>query len=161
MTGSLQLRHYLWHRQTCERAEAANLAGLPVEEARLTDIAAQRGELDGIEPLDPAVASIGHNNPPEGQTMSTSIASDELRLLIERVERLEEEKRGIADDIKDVYAEAKARGFDTRTMRECVKLRRLETHVLQEREALLDTYKAALGLYSDTPLGQAALRAVG
>ena len=71
---------------------------------------------------------------------------DRLRLLIERVERLEEEKKGIADDIKDVYAEAKARGYDTRTMRECVKLRKLETHERQEREALLETYKAALGL---------------
>lgn len=91
----------------------------------------------------------------------TIVAADELRLLIERVERLEEEKRGLQDDIKDVYGEAKARGYDTRAMRECVKLRKMETHVRQEREAILDTYKAALGLdYSETPLGRAALAAV-
>lgn len=91
--------------------------------------------------------------------MSESIAADELRLLIERIERLEEEKKAIADDIKEVYAEAKSRGYDTKTMRECVKLRKLETHVRREREALLDTYKAALGLdYSETPLGSAAVQ---
>ena len=75
-----------------------------------------------------------------------SIAADELRLLIERIERLEEEKKAIADDVKDVYAEAKARGYDTKTMRAIVRLRKMETHDRQEAEALLDTYKAALGL---------------
>jgi len=75
-----------------------------------------------------------------------SIAADELRLLIERIERLEEEKKGIADDIKDVYAEAKARGYDPKTMRQVVRLRKMEKHVRQESEALLETYKAALGL---------------
>lgn len=75
-----------------------------------------------------------------------SIAADELRLLIERIERLEEEKKAIADDVKDVYAEAKARGYDTKTMRSIVRLRKMENHVRQEAEALLDTYKAALGL---------------
>jgi uncharacterized protein (UPF0335 family) len=75
-----------------------------------------------------------------------SIAADELRLLIERVERLEEEKKGIADDIRDVYSEAKSRGYDAPTMRAIVRLRRMETHDRQEAEALFDTYKAALGL---------------
>jgi uncharacterized protein (UPF0335 family) len=75
-----------------------------------------------------------------------SIAADELRLLIERIERLEEEKKAIADDVKDVYGEAKARGYDTKTMRAIVRLRKMENHVRQEVEALLDTYKAALGL---------------
>jgi uncharacterized protein (UPF0335 family) len=75
-----------------------------------------------------------------------SIAADELRLLIERIERLEEEKKAIADDVKDVYGEAKARGYDTKTMRMIVRLRKMETHDRQEAEALLDTYKAALGL---------------
>lgn len=75
-----------------------------------------------------------------------SIAADELRQLIERVERLEEEKRSFADDIKDVYAEAKARGYDAKAMRAIVRLRKMETHVRQEAEAILDTYKAALGL---------------
>ena len=75
-----------------------------------------------------------------------SIAADELRLLIERIERLEEEKKGIADDVRDVYAEAKARGYDTKTMRSIVRLRKMETHQRQEMDALLETYRAALGL---------------
>lgn len=75
-----------------------------------------------------------------------SIAADELRLLIERVERLEEEKKAIADDIKDVYAEARSRGYDGKTMRAIVRLRKMEKHVREEAEALLDTYKSALGL---------------
>ena len=58
-----------------------------------------------------------------------SIAADELRLLIERIERLEEEKKAIADDVKDVYGEAKARGYDTKTMRAIVRLRKMESHV--------------------------------
>jgi uncharacterized protein (UPF0335 family) len=75
-----------------------------------------------------------------------SIAADELRLLIERIERLEEEKKAIADDVKDVYAEAKARGYDTKTMRKIVALRKMETHTRQEADALLETYRAALGM---------------
>ena len=74
------------------------------------------------------------------------VAADQLRLFIERIERLEEEKKGIADDIKDVYAEAKANGFDTKTMRRVVALRKLETHTRQEMDALLETYRQALGL---------------
>ena len=75
-----------------------------------------------------------------------TVAADQLRLFIERVERLEEEKKGIADDIRDVYAEAKANGYDTKTMRAIVRLRRMETHVRQEADALLETYRQALGL---------------
>lgn len=75
-----------------------------------------------------------------------SIAADELRLLIERIERLEEEKKAIADDVKDVYAEAKARGYDTKTMRKIVALRKMEQNARQEADALLETYRAALGM---------------
>lgn len=75
-----------------------------------------------------------------------NVAADQLRLFIERIERLEEEKKGIGDDIKDVYLEAKATGYDVKTMRQIVRLRKLEKHVRQEAEALLETYKAALGL---------------
>ncbi len=78
--------------------------------------------------------------------MSEVVAAEQLRLFIERIETLEEEKKGIADDIKDVYAEAKGTGFDTKTMRAIVRLRKMESHVRQEAEALLSTYKAALGL---------------
>ena len=71
---------------------------------------------------------------------------DRLRLLIERVERLEEEKKGIGDDIKDVYAEAKAVGYDAKIMRQIVRLRKMKPDDRSEMEMLLDTYKSALGL---------------
>jgi uncharacterized protein (UPF0335 family) len=75
-----------------------------------------------------------------------SIAADELKLLIERIERLEEEKKAIADDVKDVYGEAKSRGYDTKTMRGIIRLRKMETHVRQEAEAMMQTYMQALGM---------------
>ncbi len=75
-----------------------------------------------------------------------NVAADQLRLFIERVERLEEEKKGIADDVRDVYSEAKSNGYDTKTMRKIVALRKMESHVRQEADALLDTYRNALGL---------------
>lgn len=71
---------------------------------------------------------------------------DRLRLLIERIERLEEEKKGITDDIKDVYAEAKATGFDPKIMRQIVRLRKLRPDDRREMEVLIDTYKSALGI---------------
>lgn len=80
----------------------------------------------------------------EGHNANAS--DDRLRLLIERIERLEEEKKGIADDVRDVYAEAKAVGYDTKTMRAIVRLRKMKPDDRAEQEALLDTYKAALGL---------------
>ena len=78
--------------------------------------------------------------------MSDIIQADQLRLLIERIERLEEEKKGTQDDIKDVYGEAKAVGYDPKIMRQIVRLRKMEKNARDEAEALLDTYKAALGL---------------
>ena len=81
------------------------------------------------------------------QLFDGNVAADQLRLLIERIERLEEEKKGVADDIKDVYAEAKATGFDTKTMRKVIGLRRMEAHDRQEADALIETYRAALGLH--------------
>ncbi len=71
---------------------------------------------------------------------------DRLRLLIERIERLEEEKKGIADDIRDVYAEGKAIGYDTKLMRQIYRLRKMNPDDRAEMEALLDVYKAALGM---------------
>lgn len=73
-------------------------------------------------------------------------ADDRLRLLIERVERLNEEKTGIADDIKDVFMEAKAVGYDPKIMREILKLRAMKPDDLRERDALIETYRDALGL---------------
>ena len=71
---------------------------------------------------------------------------DRLRLLIERIERLEEEKKGIADDIRDVYAEAKAVGYDVKIMRQIIRLRKMDTNDRSEMETILETYKAALGM---------------
>ena len=78
--------------------------------------------------------------------MPDIVIADQLRLFIERVERLEEEKKGMADDIRDVYNEAKSTGYDTKTMRSIVRLRKMEKHARDEAEALLETYKSALGL---------------
>ena len=75
-----------------------------------------------------------------------AVAADQLRLFIERIERLQEERKGISDDIRDVFSEAKANGFDAPTMREMLKLRKMEAHTRQEREALKETYQLALGL---------------
>jgi len=71
---------------------------------------------------------------------------DRLRLLVERIERLEEEKKGIADDIRDVFAELKAVGYDAKIARQILKLRRMDSQARREMEMVLDTYKAALGM---------------
>ncbi|MES2157344.1 MAG: DUF2312 domain-containing protein [Pseudomonadota bacterium] len=75
-----------------------------------------------------------------------NVAADQLRLLIERIERLEEEKKGIGDDIKDVYLEAKSTGYDPKIMRQIVRLRKMQPHDRQEMEAILQTYLSALGM---------------
>ena len=69
-----------------------------------------------------------------------------LRSFVERIERLEEEKRALADDVKDVFAEAKAAGYDVKVMRQVIKLRKMDSAKYEELEALLDIYKAALGM---------------
>ena len=71
---------------------------------------------------------------------------DRLRLLIERIERLEEEKKGIADDIRDVYSEAKAVGYDPKIMRQIVRLRKMKPDDRREMDLVLETYRNALGL---------------
>ena len=80
-----------------------------------------------------------------GRGGSGRVAADQLRLFIERIERLEEEKKAIADDVRDVYAEAKANGYDPRIMRMVVRLRTMESHTRQEQDAILETYRAAIG----------------
>ena len=74
------------------------------------------------------------------------VARDHLRAFVERIERLEEEKKTIADDIKDVYAEAKANGFDTKILRKVVSIRKIDSNERLEQEAVLDTYLHALGM---------------
>jgi uncharacterized protein (UPF0335 family) len=81
------------------------------------------------------VSVIGHNS-----------SEEQLRLLIERVERLEEEKKNVSEDIRDVYSEAKAVGFDPKIMRQIVRLRKMEADDRAEMEAILETYKKALGM---------------
>ncbi len=75
-----------------------------------------------------------------------NVAADQLRLFIERIERLEEEKKGMSDDIRDVYSEAKGQGYDSKTMRAIVRLRKMEKNDRDEADALLETYRAALGM---------------
>jgi uncharacterized protein (UPF0335 family) len=75
-----------------------------------------------------------------------NIAAEQLRSYIERIERLEEEKKSLGDDIRDVFAEAKGNGFDTKTMRQVLKLRKMEASERQEAEHMLDLYLVALGM---------------
>ncbi|SLN35315.1 DUF2312 domain-containing protein [Oceanibacterium hippocampi] len=74
------------------------------------------------------------------------VAAERLRSFIERIERLEEEKKVLADDIKEVFAEAKGEGFDTKIMRQVIRLRKMDKASYQEMETLLDVYKHALGM---------------
>lgn len=77
---------------------------------------------------------------------SQTVAAGQLRAFIERVERLEEDKKAIADDIKDVFAEAKGNGFDVKALRQLIRLRKQDQAEREEQEAILDLYKAALGM---------------
>jgi uncharacterized protein (UPF0335 family) len=86
----------------------------------------------------------------------SGIAAERLKSFIERIERLGEEKRALAADIKEVYSEAKGAGFDIKTMRQLIKIRRMDDEDLDEQEALLETYKRALGM-----LPQRSRRAAG
>jgi uncharacterized protein (UPF0335 family) len=76
----------------------------------------------------------------------SGFAKEHLRSFIERIERLEEEKKALADDIREVYSEAKGGGFDAKVMRQVVKLRKMESADRQEHEAMLDLYLSALGM---------------
>jgi len=78
---------------------------------------------------------------------SDSVAQDQLRAFIDRIERMEAEKQAIADDIKEIYAEAKGNGFDTKVLRQIVRIRKQDAAERMEQEALLDLYMAALGMH--------------
>lgn len=77
---------------------------------------------------------------------AATVAKDHLKAFVERIERLEEEKKTISDDIRDVYAEAKGNGFDVKALRQVVRLRKQDKDERKEHEAILDTYLAALGM---------------
>jgi uncharacterized protein (UPF0335 family) len=80
------------------------------------------------------------------ESPSTSFAKDQLKAFVERIEKLEEEKKAISDDIKDVYAEAKSTGFDTKALRKIISLRKQSVEERQEAETILETYMHALGM---------------
>ena len=82
----------------------------------------------------------------ENTPADSTVAADELRAFIERLERLEEEKKTIADDIKEVYGEAKGRGYDTKVIRKIVALRKLDQNERSEMDAILELYLQALGM---------------
>lgn len=146
---SLQLTDYLQRRADGEPVEqAAELSGIGLTEARLHEADIERGELE----LPRARAGAGvRAREDEGRNdmASGTIAGDELRLLIERIERIEEERKALADDKSDVFQEAKSRGFDTAAMKRVIKLRKMEPQTLQEAEAVLALYLDAVGLSAD------------
>jgi len=88
----------------------------------------------------PATAETKNEQP------ATRFAKDQLKAFIERIERLEEEKKATSDDIRDVYAEAKGNGFDVKALRTIVRLRKLDTDERRERQEVLETYMHALGM---------------
>lgn len=98
------------------------------------DIAARHNAGVRAEP------GVGHNSAP------ARFAKDQLKSYVERVEKLEEEKKAIADDIKDVIAEAKANGYDGAAIRTLVRERKVDPKKREEREAIMDTYRSALGM---------------
>jgi uncharacterized protein (UPF0335 family) len=94
---------------------------------------------------------LGHNSKaaekePEPETKKGGIAGEQLRSIVERIERLEKEKKAIGDDVRDVYAEAKGNGFDTKALRQLIKLRKLDAAERAEQEAILDLYLHAMGM---------------
>mgnify|MGYP000246322329 FL=1 len=93
-------------------------------------------------------AKIGHNNPPKPKKVG-GIEVEKLKSYIGRIENLEEEKAGIAADIRDVMQEAKSNGFDAKTMRQIIKLRSIKANDRAEQEYMLDLYKRALGMDSE------------
>lgn len=90
------------------------------------------------------MAGVGHNS--NGAEDVQGIAAAQLKSIVERIERLEEEKKAIADDIKDVFSEAKGNGYDTKVLRTVISLRKKDASEREEQEAILDLYKAALGM---------------
>lgn len=93
--------------------------------------------------------------------MSISNSHGQLKAIVERIERLETDKAAIATDIKEVYSEAKANGFDAKILRKLIALRKKEAAEREEEQSLLEVYMSALGMIADLPLGQAALEREG
>ena len=96
------------------------------------------------ESSEDALDNLGKDDSPDAKV--GGIAVDRLRSLIERIERLEEERKSLASDIKDIYAEAKSAGFDVKVLRQVIRLRKQEPAEVEEQETLLDVYRRALGM---------------
>jgi uncharacterized protein (UPF0335 family) len=94
------------------------------------------------------MSQIGHN-----------VVAERLMSIVERIEKLEDERKNLQADIKDIYTEAKSAGFDTKVLRMVIASRKKDQAEWEEQQALLETYMRALGQLADTPLGQAALEA--
>ena len=94
-------------------------------------------------------------------TKHHNLAGDRLRSLVERIERLEEERKTLAADIKDIYTEAKSAGFDVKVMRALIAERKKDAAEAEEQRSLLEVYRAALGQLQDTPLADAAMHKAG
>lgn len=178
--ASRNLTRYVAARATGSTVEtAATIAGFSLTEARLTEKAIEAGELELPRARAPARTREDQSTKEGNVARDTettvqigdgpkiplkdfeaavdrmagpTVAGDELRLFIERIERLSEERKGIADDIADVYGEAKARGYDKPTMRRIVRLRAMDEHAREEAAALLETYANAIGLQGALPL---------
>ena len=88
-----------------------------------------------------ALDAVGHTEDKTG-----GVAADRLRALVDRIERLEEERKALAGDIKDIYAEAKSAGFDVKVLRQLIRIRKQEPADVEEQETLLDVYRHALGM---------------
>lgn len=86
-------------------------------------------------------ANIGHNSEPAAR-----LAKDQIKSIVERIERLEEDKKTISDDIRDVYVESKSQGYDVKALRTIVRMRKQDANERQEQEALLESYMHALGM---------------
>ncbi len=145
--GSTQLRTYRTTRRDGQPTEiAAQMAGISLVEAKLIDAddAKYPPGPECYEPITPP-PPVGHNSK-ELNRAEGNVAVDQFRHFIERIERLEEEKKGIADDIKDVYSEAKSQGYDGPAMRLMVRLRKMDKDKLQESQAIAQIYASALGL---------------
>jgi uncharacterized protein (UPF0335 family) len=92
--------------------------------------------------------------------MAGGVAADRLKSIVERIERLSEEKSALAADIAEIYKEAKSGGFDVKALRQLIRERKQDAAEVEERETLIEIYKRALGMLADTPLGEATLRRV-
>jgi uncharacterized protein (UPF0335 family) len=125
---------------------AASLAELGIPDEVIAQILIE-GE-DGIIDDDPT-PGIGHNAGPDlpaATETNIPLAKDRLKSLVERIERLDEERQAIGSDIKDIFHEAKAAGFDTKVLRALLRLRKQEPAAIEEMETLLDLYRRALGM---------------